>query len=96
MVDSTSIRVAANGSISFFTAEQHALNSRHPQYMEIPRLGVESERQLPGYTAVTAAWEPSLGCDLNLSSQQHRIRNALSSTSPGTHVLMDASWAHYH
>ena len=26
----------------------------HPQHMEVPRLGVESEPQLPAYTAATA------------------------------------------
>ena len=30
----------------------------HPQRMEVPRLGVESERQLPVYTIATATQDP--------------------------------------
>ena len=32
----------------------------HPQHMEVPRLGVESELQLPAYTTATATPDPSL------------------------------------
>ena len=31
----------------------------HLQYMEVPRLGVKSELQLPAYTTVTATPAPS-------------------------------------
>ena len=34
----------------------------HSQHMEVPRLGVESELQLPAYTTVTAMPDPSLVC----------------------------------
>ena len=30
--------------------------------MEVPRLGVKSELQLPAYTTATATQDPSLGC----------------------------------
>ena len=41
------------------------------QHMEVPRLGVESEIQLPAYTTATARWDPSRVCDLYHSSGQH-------------------------
>ena len=46
--------------------------------MEVPRLGVESELQLPAYTTAIATWDPSLVCDLHLGSQQGRILHLLS------------------
>jgi len=39
-----------------------------PQHMEIPRLGVESELQVPAHTTATATRDPSLVCDLHHSS----------------------------
>ena len=36
----------------------------HPWHMEVPRLGVESELQLPAYTTATATWD--LSCQLHL------------------------------
>ena len=42
----------------------------HMWHMEVPRLGVESELQLPAYT--TATWDPSHICDLHRSSWQHQ------------------------
>ena len=42
----------------------------HPQCMEVPKLGVQSELQLPPYTTATAMPDPSLICDLRHSSWQ--------------------------
>ena len=50
----------------------------HPQHMEVLRLGVKSELQLPAYTPATATWDPSCVCDLQHSSQQRQILNPLS------------------
>ena len=61
----------------------------YPRHMEIPRLGVASELQLPA--PATAMWDPSHGFDLHHSS---RILNPLKARNQ-THVLMDASWVHY-
>ena len=36
----------------------------HPQYMEVPRLGVKSQLQLPAYTTATATPGSSQICDL--------------------------------
>ena len=37
--------------------------------MEVPRLGVESELQLPAYTTVTAMWDPGRVFDLQATPQ---------------------------
>ena len=62
-----------------------------PWHMEVPRLGVQSELQLPAYTTATATQDPSCICDLHHSSQQRRILNPLSRAGDGTHILMDTS-----
>ena len=62
--------------------------------MLVPRLGVESELQLPAYT--TATGDPSRVCDLHHSSRQPRILNPLSEARDGTSILMDTGQAHYH
>ena len=59
--------------------------------MEVPRLGIKSELQLPAYTTATAMWDPSYVCDLPHSSQQRQILNPLSEAKDGTCVLMDTS-----
>ena len=59
--------------------------------MDVPRLGVKSELQLPAYTTATVTWDPSRICNLHLSSQQPWILNPLSEARGGTCVLMDAS-----
>ena len=64
----------------------------HPQHMEVPWLGVESELQLPAYTTTTATQDLSLICDLHHSSQQRQILNPLSEARDQTHILMDTSW----
>ena len=48
----------------------------HLQHMEVPRLEVESELQLPAYATATATWDPSHICDLCHSLQQRRILNS--------------------
>ena len=66
----------------------------HLQHVEVPKLGVESELQLPAYT--TATWDPSHVCDLYHRSRQHQILNPLSKARDGTRILMDISQVHYH
>ena len=68
----------------------------HLQHMEIPRLGVESELQLLGYTIATAMWDLSCICDLYRSSQQHRIPNPLHKARVQPCILMDPGWVCYH
>ena len=64
--------------------------------MEVPRLGVELELQLPAYTTATATRILSRVCDLHHSSQQHWIPDPLIKARDQTHILVDTSWIHYH
>ena len=63
----------------------------HPCHMQVPRLEIESELQLPAYTIATAMWDPSLHHIGNLhhSSWQCQILNPLSEGRDGTCVLTD-------
>ena len=54
--------------------------------MEVPRLGVEWELQLPAYATATVTWDPSSICDH--SSWQHQILNPLSEARDRTYNLM--------
>ena len=66
------------------------------QHIEVPRLGVKSELQLPAYATVTAMPDPSHICDLYHSSWQCRILNPLTKTRDGTCNLIDISQVCYH
>lgn len=50
----------------------------HPWPMEIPRLGGDSELQLPAYSSATATPEPTLVYGLHCSSWQQQILKLLS------------------
>ena len=65
-------------------------------YMEVPRLGVESEPQLPAYTTATATPDLSLVCDQHHSSWQSQLLNPLSEARDRTCNLMNASQVHFH
>ena len=67
----------------------------HLRHMEVPRLGVESELQLPAYTTATASQVLSHICDLHHSSWQHQILNPLSGSRDQTHIFMDSRWVHF-
>ena len=57
------------------------------QHMKVPRLGVESELELPAYTTVTATRDPSLICNLHCSSWQCRSLNPLNEARDETRYL---------
>ena len=57
--------------------------------MEVPRLGVESELQLPAYIIATAMLDSSCICDLRCSLQQRWILNPLSEARDRTGILID-------
>ena len=59
--------------------------------MEVPRLGVKSEMQLPAYTTATATWDRSHVCSLHHSSWQRQILNPPSEARDQTRILMDIS-----
>ena len=61
----------------------------------VPRLGVESELQLPVYATATATWDLSHVCNLCHRSWQRWIPNSLSEGRDRTCVLMDTSWVLY-
>ena len=50
----------------------------HPWHMEIPRLGVASELQLPAHATATATPDLSCMCNLHCSSRQRQILDPLS------------------
>ena len=57
--------------------------------MGVPRLGVESELQMPAYATATAKWDPSHICDPHHSSQQHQIPDLLSQGRDSNRLLRD-------
>ena len=59
--------------------------------MEVPRLGIELELQLPACATAIATQDPSQVCDLYHSSQQHQILNPLSEARDLTLNLMVTS-----
>ena len=66
------------------------------RHMEIPRLGVESELQLPAYTMATTPPDLSHICNLQQISWQCWFLNSLSVARDQTCVLMDTSRVSYH
>ena len=68
----------------------------HSWHMEVTRLGVESELQLPAHATAIATQEPNHVCDLHHGSRQHQILNPLSKARNRTCNLMEASRIHFH
>ena len=58
--------------------------------MEVPRLGVEFELQLPAYTTATAMWDLSLVCYLHYSSRQCGILNLPNMATDPSPILTDS------
>ena len=63
--------------LSFFFFFFFGFLGPHLQHMKVPRLGSESELQLPAYPTATSTLDLSHICDLHHSSQQHWIPNPL-------------------
>ena len=61
----------------------------HLQDMEVSRLGVKSELQLPAYATATATPDPRGICGLHHSSQQCQILNPLKEVRDRTRILTD-------
>ena len=59
--------------------------------MDVPRLGVKWELQLPAYTIATAVQDLSRIRDLHHSSRQRQVLNPLSEARDQTCILMDIS-----
>ena len=58
----------------------------HLWHLEVPRLGIYSELQLPA--CATDTWDLNRICDLHHSSQQCQILNRLNKARDQTHSLM--------
>ena len=82
-------------SIIFFLFCPFVFLGPHPRHMEVPRLGVKWELQLPAYTTATATMDQSCVCDLHHSSRQCQILNPLSEARDGTCILTDTSWIRF-
>ena len=67
----------------------------HTRHVEVPRLGVEWELQLPASTTATAMQDPSCICDLHHSSRQCWILNPLSEARDRTRIFLDTSRVRY-
>ena len=63
----------------------------HLRHVEVPRLGVKSELQLPAYTRATATLDPSCVCDPQGNLWQHEILNPLIEARDRTRILMDTA-----
>ena len=63
----------------------------HLWHVKIPRLGVETELQLPAYSTAPAVQNLSHVCDLHHSFWQCWTLNSLSKARDQTHILMDTS-----
>ena len=63
----------------------------HSQHMEVPRLGVEWELQLPTYATATAARDPNCVFELHHISGQQGIPDPPSKGRDWIHILMDTS-----
>ena len=68
----------------------------HLQPMEVPRLEVELELQLPAYTTATAIPDLIHVCDIHHRSWQCQILNQLRKARDCTCVLMDISQIHFY
>ena len=67
----------------------------HVWHMEVPKLGVEWQLELPACATATAMWDPSRICNLHHSSQQCQILKPLSQARDRTCILMVTSPVHY-
>ena len=79
----------------FFPSFSFCFLGLYLQHMEVPRLGVELDLQLPATTTARATQDPSCVCNLHHSSQQHRIPNTLSGARDRTCHLMVTSQIHF-
>ena len=67
----------------------------HSEHIEVPRLGVQLELQLPAYSTATAVPDPSCVYDLHHISWQTWILNPLSEARDQTCVLINTSRVRY-
>ena len=96
MVSATIPLAALRNSFNSFFKIFSVFLGLYPWLMEVPRLVVKSELQLPAYITATATPDPSCICDLHSSSRQLWILNSLNEARDGTFILMYPSRVCYH
>jgi len=79
---------SSSSSSFFFFFLSFVFLGPHLGHIEVPRLGVQWELQLPAYSTATAMQDLSCICDLHHSSQQRRILNPWSEARDQTRNLM--------
>ena len=62
--------------------------------MEVPRLGVELELQLPAYATAAAMPDPSQICNYTTAQVKRWVLNPLREARVQTCILMDPHWVH--
>jgi len=90
--ENTQGRIAGSYGNSIFNFFSSVILGLRPQHMEVPRLGVELELQLPAYTTATATQDLSCICNPYHSSRQRWILNPLIEVRDRTHNLLVPSW----
>ena len=75
-------------SLQFFFFFSFVSLGLYLQHMEVPRLGIQSELQLPAYATATATQDPSHVCSLHHGSRQRQILNPLNEARDRTRNLM--------
>ena len=65
--------------------------SAYLRRVQVPRLEVTSELQLPDYTTATATWDLSRISDLHLTLRQGWILHPRSEARDRTHIRMDTT-----
>ena len=90
-----SLQPSRAGFLLFLLFFNFFFKGPHAWHMDVPRLRVELELQLPVYTIATAMRDPNRICDPHHSSWQHRILNSLSKARDQTPVLMVTSQVRY-
>ena len=84
-------RMAYKEAFFFFFLSFFVFLGPYLRHMEVPKLGVKLELQLPAYATATATWDPSHVCDLHHSSRQRQILNLLSKARNWNFILLDTS-----
>ena len=80
---------------AFLKDEQSFLNlflGPHRRHMEVPRLRIELELQLPPYATATAMPDLSRVCNLHHSSRQCQTLNPQNEARDQTCILVDTCW----
>ena len=83
------------GIFYFYFFLSFIFSGPHLWHMEIPRLGVQLELQLPAYTTATATPDPSHVCNLHHSSRQLWLLNPLGEARDWTCNLTTPRRIHF-